>query len=146
MPTRVALVSCVKAKQASPARAGDLYTSPLFRAFRAFALAHADAWYILSAKHGLLAPDQVVAPYDRSLPAMPKRDRVAWVERVQQRLLDVLPPGAEVAVLAGVRYREGLVPFLRARGFAVTVPLEGLGMGQQLQRLKQLAGRDTRAR
>ena len=54
MGIRVALVSCVKSKQDSPAPAGDLYTSPLFRSFRRYAEANADVWYVLSAEHGLL--------------------------------------------------------------------------------------------
>jgi hypothetical protein len=52
--TRVALVSCVKAKRTSAAPASDLYTSQLFRALRGYAIGHADAWYVLSAEHGLL--------------------------------------------------------------------------------------------
>ena len=44
MGIRVALVSCVKSKQDSPAPAGDLYTSPLFRSFRRYAEANADVW------------------------------------------------------------------------------------------------------
>jgi hypothetical protein len=143
---RVALVSCVKAKRTSAAPAGDLYTSQLFRALRAYAVTHADAWYVLSAEHGLLRPDQVVAPYQRTLKAMPKRERIAWATGVQQQLLAVLPTGAEVILLAGVRYREGLVPFLRTHGFAVTVPLERLGIGKQLQKLKQSVVRGFDAR
>jgi hypothetical protein len=136
---RVALVSCVKAKRGFPAPAGDLYTSPLFRALRAYARTHADDWYILSAEHGLLPPDRMIHPYESTLNAMSKRERVAWAKRVQQQLLDALPSTAEVIMLAGERYREGLVPFLRARGFSVTVPLEGLPIGKQLRKLKQLA-------
>jgi hypothetical protein len=138
-PVRIALVSCVKSKQPSPAPAKDLYTSPLFRGTRAFAEANADAWYILSAEHGLLHPDQVIAPYERTLNKMGKAARQEWAERVQGQLAAVLPPRAEVIVLAGERYREGLVPFLENRGYQVSIPLEGLPFGRQLQRLKELA-------
>ena len=55
-PTR----SSVKAKRTFAAPASDLYTSQLFRALRGYAIGHADAWYVLSAEHGLLRPDQVV--------------------------------------------------------------------------------------
>jgi len=133
----VALVSCVKAKRPSATAARDLYTSPLFLALRAYAITHADAWYVLSAEHGLLRPDQVVAPYERTLNGMPKCDRLAWAGRVKSQLVQVLPTGAEVVLLAGARYREGLEPLLRAAGFSVTVPLEGLSIGKQLQKLKQ---------
>lgn len=139
MSNRVALVSCVKSKRASAAPARDLYTSQLFRSLRGYAEATADEWYILSAEHGLLRPDQVISPYERTLNTMRKADRLAWAERVQRQLLEVLPPGAEVVFLAGERYRGDLIPFLRERGFAVAVPLEGLSFGRQLQRLKELA-------
>jgi hypothetical protein len=140
MSTRVALVSCVKSKRSEPAAACDLYTSPLFRHLRGYAEANADAWYILSAEHGLLRPDHVVAPYERTLNNMNRTDRLAWAERVRRQLLEVLPTGAEVIVLAGERYRSELIPFLRAHGFSVRVPLEGLSFGRQLQRLGEIAG------
>jgi hypothetical protein len=136
---RVALVSCVKAKRASASAARDLYTSQLFRGLRSYAEANSDAWYILSAEHGLLHPERTVAPYERTLNRMLKPERVAWAERVQQQLLDALPAGAEVTLLAGMRYRENLEPFLRASGFSVRVPFAGLQIGKQLQRLKELA-------
>ena len=120
-----------------------MYTSHLFRGLRSYAIAHADRWYLLSAEHGLLHPDQVVAPYERTLNQMAKRDRIAWADRVQGQLLEVLPSGAEVIVLAGLRYRERLIPFLQGHGFPVTVPLEGLTIGKQLQRLKQVADRGS---
>ena len=70
---------------------------------------------------------------------MKKADRLAWAGRVQQQLLQVLPPRAEVVILAGVKYRDNLIPFLKEHGFSVSVPLEGLSFGKQLRRLKQLA-------
>jgi hypothetical protein len=139
MSPRVALVSCVKSKRASATPARELYTSQLFRSLRGYAEARAEAWYVLSAEHGLLHPDQVIAPYERTLNTMRKADRLAWADRVQGQLLEVLPPGAEVIMLAGERYRTDLVPFLRAHGFSVEVPLEGLSLGRQLQRLTELA-------
>lgn len=135
--TRVALVSCVKRKRDSAAPARDLYLSQLFRGLRHYAEKHADTWYILSAEHGVLRPDQVIEPYERTLNTMPKRERLAWAARVKQQLLEVLPIGAEVILLAGLRYREEIEPFLRKQGFPVSVPLEGLTIGKQLQRLKQ---------
>jgi len=135
----IALVSCVKAKRPAPSPAHDLYTSHLFRALRGYAEAIADRWYILSAEHGLVDPDRILAPYDRTLNKMPKRERDAWAERVRHQISEEVPDGAEIVILAGARYREGLEEPLRELGFTVTVPLEGLPIGKQLQRLKQLA-------
>ena len=137
MTTRVALVSCVKTKLESDAAAADMYTSPLFKGMRWYAKHNADSWLILSAKHGVLRPDQVIAPYECTLNTMSKRDRLAWAAQVQQRLLEVLPAGAEVVVLAGVPYRENVVPFLEDHGFTVEVPMVGLKLGPQLRWLKE---------
>jgi hypothetical protein len=138
MPMRVALVSCVKSKLDHPAPARDLYTSALFRALRGYAETHADAWFILSAEHGLVDPNEVLAPYERTLSRMGKPQRQEWASRVKAELASRVPAGAEVIILAGQRYREGLIPFLCARGHDVAVPLEGLPLGRQLQRLKEL--------
>ena len=135
---RIALVSCVKSKRAVPAPARDLYESPLFRGLRGYAEKHADTWFILSAQHGLVDPARILEPYERTLNRLGKAERLRWAARVQRQLLEVLPPGTEIVVLAGVRYRENLVPFLRDRGFSLTIPLEGLSFGKQLQHLKSL--------
>lgn len=137
MAKRVALVSCVKQKRDSAAPARDLYLSPLFRGLRHYAETHADTWYILSAEHGVLHPAQVIEPYERTLNTMRKRERVSWAERVQHQLLELIPVDSEVILLAGLRYREEIEPFLRERGFRVFVPFAGLRIGEQLQRLKQ---------
>jgi hypothetical protein len=138
--TSIALVSCAKKKRQKRAPARDLYLSELFRRYRAYATANADRWYILSAKHGLLNPDQVIAPYECTLNAMSAQERRAWAVRVQQQLRQCLQPGTEVIILAGTRYREGIEAFLTANGFAVRVPFKGLGIGRQLHQLQSFAG------
>jgi cytoplasmic iron level regulating protein YaaA (DUF328/UPF0246 family) len=133
---RVALVSCVKSKRDKAAPARDLYTSALFEGLRRYAERHAERWFILSALHGLVDPDAVIDPYEKTLNKMPKAEREAWAAKVQEQLARVLPPETEVIMLAGRRYREGLIPFLESGGFPVTIPLEGLPFGKQLQFLK----------
>lgn len=136
MVDRIALVSCVKKKQASRKPAQDLYVSDLFKGMRRYAEKNAKSWFILSARHGLLRPDQVISPYDLTLKTMPKPDRLAWAAKVQDQLTDALPTGAMVIILAGERYREHLVPFLIGQGFEVKIPMEGLRFGPQLRWLK----------
>jgi cytoplasmic iron level regulating protein YaaA (DUF328/UPF0246 family) len=137
---RVALVSCVKKKRPTSAPACELYDSALFRGMRRYAETHADRWFILSAAYGLLAPDAVVAPYERTLNRMKVDARRVWSERVLESLSHEVSTDDTLIVLAGARYREGLFPRLKEMGIAVQVPLEGLKLGQQLQWLKQQSG------
>jgi cytoplasmic iron level regulating protein YaaA (DUF328/UPF0246 family) len=139
VPTQIALVACVKTKRESATHARDLYLSQLFRATRRYAEKYADDWYILSAKYGLLSPGDVVEPYERTLKRMPKPDRLKWADCVQTKLIDILPGNAKVIILAGKLYREGIEPFLRDRGFSVSVPMEGLKFGEQLKFLNRMA-------
>jgi len=67
-------------------RARDLFLLELFRRYRAYAIADADRWYILSAKHGLLDPDQVIAPYECTLNAMSAQELRDSATRVQPQL------------------------------------------------------------
>lgn len=57
------LVSCVSKKNDYPCLARDLYVSPWFVGARRYEESLGVPWYILSAKYGLVAPDQVIAPY-----------------------------------------------------------------------------------
>ncbi|MGM8930211.1 DUF6884 domain-containing protein [Salinicola halophyticus] len=140
---KIALVSCVKTKQPVPAPAGELYTSNLFRSLRAYARRQADCWYVLSAEHGLLAPETVIAPYERTLNRMPIADRRAWADRVCHSLSEAIPSDASILMLAGERYRENLMPWLAARGHTVEVPLAGKRLGHQLSWLRDQVGRSV---
>lgn len=61
----VILIGCTKAKRSEPAAARDLYDlSDLFRRRRQYAEAAGVPWAVLSARHGVIDPDQVIEPYD----------------------------------------------------------------------------------
>ena len=132
---RIGLVGCVKTKQQIPAPAAELYTSPLFRGRRAVVEASCDRWYVLSAQHGLVAPDQVLEPYDAALTAVPVSERRLWAARVLAELneqLDTLE-GRWFELHAGAAYTDfGLAAGLRAAGATVELPVAGLTMGEQL--------------
>src|ERR1700680_4481526 len=84
------LISCSKSKQPTPARAAELYTSPLFRKSLLYALSKNAPYFILSAKYGLLLPDTPVVPYDVTLKTMDVRARDEWGKAVVQKLLPKL--------------------------------------------------------
>lgn len=137
---RIALVSCVKTKAAAALPAKDLYVSPLFRGMRRYAEAQADAWFILSAEHGLLHPDQVVAPYEKTLSQMPAPARRAWAGRVVAQLgVAIQPAPSQLIVLAGVQYRAPVVVWSAQHASLVTFPMDRLPFGAQLRWLRSHA-------
>lgn len=60
-------------------------------------------WYILSAKHGLLKPTQVVKPYNITLNTMSLAKRREWGKGVIRQMDDQLPEADEVVFLAGAK-------------------------------------------
>ncbi len=130
---RVVLVSCAKSKLSVPAAAKDLYSSARFRKARAYAEGLGDPWFILSAEHGLVAPDEWLAPYERYLPETPRPYRTAWGEWVVARLDLLLGDelsGCLIELHAGEDYVSPLLAPLERRGVTVARPLQGLTSGR----------------
>src|SRR4051794_16178196 len=121
---RIALVACAKRKLRMPSRAEDLYVSPLFSGLRRYAERNADRWYILSAKHGVLPRNRIIPPYDETLNRMTKAERVLWASRVKRQLARLLPTRAKVILLAGLKYRVDLEPYLKQRNLTVKIPFK----------------------
>lgn len=128
----VFLVSCVSSKQVQPAPARLLYQSVWFVKARAFVEARGSRWFILSALHGVVAPEAFIAPYERTLNTMPVEERRQWAAMVHAQLAPLLAGRHRIVFLAGQRYREYLAPALARDGFQIEVPMEGLRIGEQL--------------
>lgn len=140
MTDRLFLVSCVSKKRANASPAKHLYQSPLFNLAQAWVEREGAPWYILSAKYGLVHPDTEIAPYDETLNRMGVAQRREWAARVETQMDEMLPDADEVVIFAGKKYREFLENYLRLRFNSVTVPMEGLRIGQQLNWLKRGQG------
>lgn len=129
---RILLVSCGKAKLSKPAAAKDLYGSPRFRKARAYAEQVGDAWFILSAEHGLVAPDEWLAPYERYLPDTPREYRRAWGEWVVARLalLEGRLDRSVVEMHAAEAYVQPIASSLERLGARIERPLQGVTAGR----------------
>jgi uncharacterized protein DUF6884 len=140
----VIVVGCGKRKLAAPAPACELYTGSLFVAARKYAEASGQKWAILSAAHGIVSPETVLAPYDVKLKLKGSAlgswalDAAHGCARLQQQW----GLRESVEVLAGHPYAW---PFRNelwwAEDLPSTEPLEGLGLGARLSWLSQALAR-----
>ncbi len=115
-------------------KASDLCTGTLFKLqldyARKLGVEHI---FILSAKHYLLSLDETVEPYNVPLNNMPVAERKAWANHVLEQMKTKTDPERDhFIVLAGLRYREFLLPSLKD----YDVPLEHKRIGEQIQFLK----------
>ncbi len=136
------LIGCVATKAAGPRPAKDLYTSELFRGRRAYAEASGKPWVILSAKHGVVDPDEVLEPYEQRVTDFRGAERDAWsanvVEGLDRRF--GLLAGKVFEIHAGDEYVRALLPPLRRSGAGLLRPLQGLRLGEQIQWYRRRTG------
>jgi hypothetical protein len=108
--------------------------SNLFKKAYQYATRHYDKVVILSAKYGLLFPEDEIEPYDLTLNRMSIKQCKEWANNVFEQMTKRLDlEKIRIAYFhAGKRYREYLIPKLELRGVKCIVPLLGLSFGQQL--------------
>ena len=144
---RILLISCGKSKRDASSPAGELYTGGLFRAAAAHAEALGHPWAILSARHGLLLPGQLVEPYEHRLRA---DEAEGWAGRVAGQIQVWAPDlglrcrGPEAGnqcriwdpavweIHAGRDYTDPLMGRLTRSQWTVEAPLAGLQVGERL--------------
>lgn len=129
---RVVLLASSGAVTPAAGPAAGLYVSDAFARARAHAERRGHPWFVLSAKHGLLEPDDVVGPFDPQLGDRPVSYRTAWGEWVAAQLADrIRLQDVVVEVHGGVDFAQPLRQPLARRGAALELPLPSQWWEQQ---------------
>ena len=123
---RLVLIGSSGATTVEPAPAALLFTSPGFARARDCAVRSGSPWFVISAKHGLLDPADVVGPYDGQIGDRSAGYRSAWGEWVVAQLAErVRLSGVTVEVHGGVDFAQPLRSPLARHGAALELPLPG---------------------
>lgn len=134
--TTLAMISCTKKKYGNPCKASEMYSaSHLFKKAYAYCTKKHDQVVILSAKYGLLLPEEVIKPYDETLRKMTNQEVKQWSENVFKAMQEKLDLNKNQIVFfyAGKLYRKYLTLKLEAIGIDCKTPLQNLGIGKQLK-------------
>lgn len=124
---KIAFIACSKSKKIGTMEAKLLYSAPdLFTKSYLYAKKHYDKIFILSAKYGLLNPDDIISTYNDTLNDKSKEQKKIWALSVLDKLT------RELYFLCGNNYRQFLWELPNPK-FA---PLKNLGIGKQLKFLK----------
>jgi len=117
--------------KASPAR--EMYEGPLFRMVKRFCEAKGYDYAVVSPKHCLVLPDELVEPHsDVNLADEKVFGRLQ--EKVLSRLKEILPRYDRVIIVAGTRYRELLKPVWDDR----FTYIKASGYGDMVRKVKEL--------
>ena len=135
----LAVISCSKSKLPGLQRVRKLYTGELFRLAVLAAEVMAERWVVISGRHGVLHPDDIIESYDESVMSKSRRQREQWGQHVSRQLKLCLPAlqGSQVLSFVSAPYQEFLD--LSGVGASFFCPLQGMAIGLQKKRLKELA-------
>jgi hypothetical protein len=104
------ITSCTKNKLDIPddesVAAKDLYLGTMFGKVKKYSAAMKYEYMIISAKYGLLSPDEKIKTYNKVLSK--KSDADAIRDQVEERLTPILGNYDKILVIAGKNYREVL--------------------------------------
>lgn len=134
-PTNFVLIACSKSKLPERAPARDLYTGPLFQKARLWAERRNLQWFIVSALHGLLKPDQLVDPYNYTIKDFRgQREIEQWARRVVNcELTRYVAKRSHAFLIMPLLYRRYIESELFQNLVTYENPVEHMGIGQQMQ-------------
>jgi uncharacterized HhH-GPD family protein len=130
----VIILGCVATKHPRPAKAKDLYASPMFAKRRRYAEMSQKPWVIFSAEHGILDPDDVIEWYDVDMSKLSVAARRAKGAQAAAQLNARFGSlrGVTFEIHAGASYVKALDGPLRGLGGRLVNPLARLRFGPQL--------------
>lgn len=132
-----ALISCSKSKGGHRDLARNMYVSPLYRKSVMVAEGWGLPFSILSAKHGLLDPEETIEPYDLTLKGASKRFKLDWAHKVDEQIRRSIDRKKRLIVLAGDDYYAPLIEAGIKDPLDYFAPMRGLSLGNRLVFLNQ---------
>jgi hypothetical protein len=130
------VVSCGRSKRNHISPAATLYTGRYFTTARTWALSVGWPWLIVSARHGLIRPTSLVAPYDTKVGDAGSITPAAIAAQLPNLTEYPLTTGP-VVLVGGQQYAR----LLAAAGLHVSTPFARFGgMGYQMQALNKHKG------
>lgn len=126
------IVACTRQKVWGRLPARELYaTSDWFTKARDHIEARNAPWLIISARYGLVDPEQEIDPYEQPLEGLSPKGYRELTRLVDDQIRERGLQGHRCVLFAGTHYRELLTPRLKARFGVIDTPLEHLGIGEQ---------------
>ena len=126
------VIACGSKKRNHPAPARDMYVGSLFKNARRAAESTGLPWYIMSAKYGILRPDDIIEPYDMTYGKTTGKQPGEIAQQLAS--LNVALP---VWGLVPARYAAVLCAAVGSS--SVRTPLRGLSMGMQQRAFKMIS-------
>lgn len=135
MQLRIGLVGQPKRRRGDICRASEQFeASIVFRRARDLCYREHREWYIITTKHGIVAPRQVIGPEAPPLHTLNSTERTLWAEKVAQQLLQRLEHSRDPLVFVLYANQQHADLLQRAAPqIPFELPLAGLSLREKLR-------------
>lgn len=104
------ILSCTKKKLDHPAPAAELYQGDVFKKAQIWINRHNFSEVIISAKYGLVRPDEILKPYNKRIKT--KSDAISIQNKIIPKLRNLVQNKKAIVIIMGNLYVEALKPLL----------------------------------
>lgn len=140
------VVGCGRRKLPSTAEARSLYVSRRFQSCRTVAETLEAPYLVLSGRHGIVAPETSLAPYDTDIGQLSRADRDAWANEALNSLSRLT--AGQIVLLATSEYADPVLVCntKRPNPLPIIAPLSSLEAHHHQDWLKQATATAARIR
>ncbi|MGV9198640.1 MAG: DUF6884 domain-containing protein [Promethearchaeia archaeon] len=119
---RVIITGCTKTKLDHAAPAIELNQGQLFKMVKRLAEKNNFDIKILSGKHGLLDPHQVIEPYDQKIRTQADIQRIRKHHHIYKRVKEIWRTYEDIIVIMGKKYRQVIEPYYDSKFIVLNHP------------------------
>lgn len=138
MVDNIIIIQCSNSKKSQQTKASELYTSERFNLSKKIAEKYAKTWFILSAKHGLIEPDKLVTPYDRTITDFSVDEKKEFISNVINQITKLELTNKRLIFLTDPDYTDEIVNFLKNTCSDIISPFSQIKREMWINYLNQL--------
>jgi len=115
-------------------KAKDAYVGNLFKLAKELVIKLNAPWWIISAKYGILAPDEEIENYNMHIKQSKLTPEIIKKQLIEKGIVNY----KKIVILAGTDYCKLIEKVAKDLGIHVETPLKGLPLGKMLAKLKEM--------
>lgn len=120
------IICCGEHKNGKKTSASEMYISDRFLLSKQYASAVTNDWFVISGKHGILHPENVIDPYDFPLSELSPIEKIEWENRVATKILTKSTRKTRIIYLGTPEYFSGISKILSKEKALVFEPFKHL--------------------
>jgi hypothetical protein len=135
---RIFIITCSENKLDYENQAKNLYTSQRFKLAKDIAEKYGDDWFIISAKHGLLKPTDIIQPYNASILEFSLQEKQKWAKKAFLQIIELSGKNIKLICLGDPEYFKQLAIEANKKKVNIYIPFKHISKDNRIKWLNQV--------